>query len=140
MQPLRVNTRLVLPAHELHVSFAHSGGPGGQNVNKVATKAVLRFSVRASQTLGDTRRARIMERLRSRLTKEGELVIHASRYRERARNVEDARERLATSLQAALLVAKRRIGTKPTRSSKRRRLTNKRQRSQTKNLRRNTDE
>ena len=140
MQPLRVNTRLVLPVHELHVSFAHAGGPGGQNVNKVATKAVLRFSVRASQTLGDTRRARIMERLASRLTKEGELVIHASRYRERARNVEDARERLASSLQTALLVAKRRIGTKPTRSSKRRRLTNKRQRSQTKNLRRNTDE
>ena len=63
MEPLRVNARLVLPAGELDVSFARAGGPGGQNVNKVESKVVLRFSVAESRTLGDVRRARLLERL-----------------------------------------------------------------------------
>ena len=135
-----MNARLVLPADELRVSFAHAGGPGGQNVNKVATKVVLRFSVQDSSALGETRRARLLERLGSRLTKEGELVIHASSYRERARNIEDARDRLAATLRDALTVPKHRVATKPTRASKRRRLNEKRQRSETKRLRKNRDE
>ena len=139
MDPLRVNGRLVLPPEELSVSFARSGGPGGQNVNKVASKVVLRFDVRASQALGEVRRARLLEGLAPRLTSRGVLVLHASRYRERARNLADARERLASLLRDALSVPKARRATKPTSGSKRRRLAAKRQRGQRKQDRRSLD-
>jgi len=123
-----VNGRLVLPPEELSVSFARSGGPGGQNVNKVETKVVLRFSVIGSATLGEARRSRLLERLASRLTGSGELIVQASRYRERARNLEDARERLASVLREALQVEPPRRATRPTAGSKRRRLEEKRRR------------
>jgi len=140
MEPLTVNARLSLPPDELDVQFAHAGGPGGQNVNKVETKVVMRFSVRESKVLGDARRERLLKRLGSRLTKDGTLVIHASRYRERSRNIEDARERLANMLRDALVDQKRRVATKPTRSSQRRRLDAKQRRSDTKRLRRRPEE
>jgi len=136
MDPLRVNTRLVLPAEELSIAFTRSGGPGGQNVNKVATRVQLRFSIAESKVLGETRRARLTERLSSRLTREGELLITSSRHRERERNIEDARERMAEVLREALQVQKKRRATKPTRGSKKRRLDTKRQRGQVKRDRR----
>ena len=135
-EPLRVNSRLVLPAEELRVSFARSGGPGGQNVNKVASKVVLRFSVRDSRSLGETRRAWLLERLAGRITKEGELVLHASRFRERGRNMEEARERLAAILREGLTRRPPRRPTRPTRASVQRRLEAKRRRSETKRERR----
>ncbi|MEM7311504.1 MAG: alternative ribosome rescue aminoacyl-tRNA hydrolase ArfB [Planctomycetota bacterium] len=132
--PLRVHSRLTLPADELGVTYARSGGPGGQNVNKVESKVVLRFSVRASRTLSETQRERLLERL-PRLTGAGELVIHASRYRDRERNLDDARERLATMLRDALAQRRARKATRPTRASQRRRLDAKRRRSETKRRR-----
>jgi ribosome-associated protein len=140
MEPLPVTSRLTLPAEELEVSFARSGGPGGQNVNKVASKAVLRFSVRESQTLSDGQRHLLLQRLSGRLTGEGELVIHASRHREQARNLDDARERLAETLRGALTIPRKRKKTRPTRSSQRRRLETKRQRGQLKSDRRKKHE
>ena len=131
-QGLRVNGRLTLPPDELRTSYARSGGPGGQNVNKVATKVVLRFSVARSQALGDWRKERLLERLASRLTNEGELVIHASRHRERHRNEEDARERLAQMIRDALQPVRARRATRPTRGLKERRLAEKKRRSQVK--------
>jgi len=131
-----VNARLVLPAEELSIAFTRSGGPGGQNVNKVATRVQLRFSIAESKVLGETRRARLTERLSSRLTREGELLITSSRHRERERNIEDARERMAEVLREALQVQKKRRATKPTRGSKKRRLDTKRQRGQVKRDRR----
>ncbi|TDJ69325.1 MAG: aminoacyl-tRNA hydrolase [Planctomycetota bacterium] len=135
MEPLRVNERLVLPPEELSVAFARSGGPGGQNVNKVATKVVLRFSIEASASLGETRRARLLGRLASRLTGSGELLVQASRYRERGRNLADARERLAAILREALQVQRPRRATRPTAGSKRRRLEAKRRRGELKRRR-----
>jgi ribosome-associated protein len=135
VEPLRVNARLTIPPDELRVAFSRSGGPGGQNVNKVETRVELRFSVRDSAVLGEARRERLLERLASRLTKEGEIVLHASTSRHRARNLEDARERLATLLAEALRQERPRKATKPTRGSQERRLKEKKQRSETKRRR-----
>ncbi len=126
--PLRVSERLMLPAAELRFGYARSGGPGGQNVNKVATKVLLRFSVRDSRALGERRRAWLLERLAGRLTAEGELLVQASRYRERGRNEQDARERLARLLREALAVPQERRATRPTRGAVERRLREKRRR------------
>jgi len=129
---VRVNGRLLIPERELSLEAARSGGPGGQNVNKVASKVVLRFSVRASRALGERRRALLEERLAGRLNKNGEVVIHASRHRERSRNEQDARERLAAMLREALRTPKKRVATRPTRASKRRRLADKRRQAEKK--------
>jgi ribosome-associated protein len=136
MESLRINSRLILPPGELHVSFSRSGGPGGQNVNKLATRVQLRFCVLDSPTLGERRRALLMRQLESRLTKVGEVVVHASSHRERGRNLEDARQRLAAMLRTGLQVPKRRKATKPTRASKRKRLDTKRKRGDLKRSRR----
>ena len=136
MEPLRINSRLILPPGELHVSFSRSGGPGGQNVNKVATRVQLRFCVLESPSLGERRQARLVRQLGSRLTKGGEVVVHASSHRERGRNLEEARQRLAALLRTGLQVPKRRKATKPTRASKRKRLDAKRKRGDLKRSRR----
>lgn len=133
---LRVNARLELSERELVVRAVRSGGPGGQNVNKVASKVVLSFSVRESRALGERRRSLLLERLAGRLNRRGELVIHASRFRERRRNEEDARDRLASLLRESLRSPKERLATRPTRSSRERRLAEKRRRSERKRSRR----
>ena len=140
LPPVGSGKTLLLPADELSVSFARSGGPGGQNVNKVETKVVLRWNPRTSRVLGEEQRELLLTRLASRLTGEGELVLHASRYRERARNLEDARERLADIVAAALVVQRTRRATRPTRGSQRRRLDAKSRRSDVKKNRRRPEE
>jgi ribosome-associated protein len=136
---LAVTPRLAIPAAELTTTFARSGGPGGQNVNKVASKVVLRWSPAASEVLSDAQRARLAERLAARLTGAGEIVIHASSHRTRARNLDDARERLAELVRDALAQRKARKATRPTRGSQKRRLDTKKRRSETKQRRRGLD-
>ncbi len=139
-RPLRVSESLVIPGDEIRVAFTRSGGPGGQNVNKVETCAVLRFSVRDSASLSAEARSRLETSLRARLTKEGELIVRADRHRDRASNLEDGRERLARILASGLHRPAPRKATRPTRGSIRVRLEAKRRRSRTKRGRRGEDE
>ncbi|MCL4170608.1 UNVERIFIED_CONTAM: hypothetical protein GTU68_036171 [Idotea baltica] len=137
---MRVTSRLTIPPDELELTFARSGGPGGQNVNKIASKALLRFSIRESASLNPNQRHLLLQRLGGRLVGDGELLIQASNHREQARNVEDARERLASILREALTVQKKRKATRPTRSSQRKRMDAKTRRGKLKQDRRRNHE
>jgi ribosome-associated protein len=134
--PLRIKPTLELPADELLVTFSRSGGPGGQNVNKVESKVELRWSPATSRVLDERQRARVLAAWKDKLTEAGEYLIRASEHREQGRNLEAARARLATQLRSALAEPKVRRATKPTKGSQRRRLTDKKVRGEIKRLRR----
>ncbi|MCB0909832.1 MAG: aminoacyl-tRNA hydrolase [Nocardioidaceae bacterium] len=127
---------LVLPATELVERFSRSSGPGGQSVNTTDSRVELDFDVATSAALSEAQRQRALARLASRLV-DGRLVVVATEHRSQHRNRVAARERLAVILRAALVPpAPPRRPTKPSRGARERRLTDKRQRSQTKALRR----
>lgn len=126
---LFVQRGLVLPESELLVEVSRAGGPGGQNVNKVATRVTLRWSVVGSRVLDDAARARLLQALAHRLTRSGEVVVHASATRSQVDNRRAARERLAELLRQALFVPRERRKSRPTRASKTRRLEGKQRRS-----------
>ena len=126
MEPLRINSRLVIPPKELHVSFARAGGPGGQKVNRTASQVQLRFSIKESACLGERRQNILCRALKSKITSKGELLIIAKSHREQIRNLEEARERLTNLIREALRPQKTRRATKPTKGSKMRRLESKR--------------
>ena len=132
---LRIGPRLCIPGAELHFETSRSGGPGGQNVNKVETRVSLRFNLLASQSLDERTRGWLALRLATELTSKGELLLHASRFRSQSRNIEDARERLADMLRSALVRPRQRKATRPTRGSQERRLSAKHQRSEIKRAR-----
>ncbi|MHC5209822.1 MAG: alternative ribosome rescue aminoacyl-tRNA hydrolase ArfB [Planctomycetota bacterium] len=133
---LYVKRGLVIPESELRVEVSHSGGPGGQNVNKVATRVSLRWRMTASRALSDAQRDRLAERLATRLTRTGELLVHVDESRSQARNREIARKRLAGIVRRALAVPRVRRATRPTRASRERRLGQKQRRARTKQQRR----
>jgi len=137
---LTVDSRIQIPDAEFQWSFVRSSGPGGQNVNKVSSKAVLRWQAAASPSLPPEVRARFLARYGSRLTTEGELVISSQRYRDQGRNVEDALEKLRGMIAEVARPPKRRRPTKPTKASVTRRLESKQARSRTKQGRRRVDD
>lgn len=129
---LIVTSSIAIPDAELIERFTRADGPGGQHVNRTESAVELRFDIASSPSLPDAVRDRLLARGDRRITDAGVLVIQARRFREQARNRDDARDRLAEIVRAATVVAKKRVATRPTRASKERRLAGKIQRSQTK--------
>ena len=126
---LEITPALTIPDDELVERFVRSGGPGGQNVNKVATAVELRFDIAGSPSLPAEVKARLLARRDRRITAEGVLVLSSHLIRSQELNREDARERLAAFIESGLRAPKPRVATKPTKASKLRRLDAKRERS-----------
>jgi ribosome-associated protein len=133
---IEVTAAIAIEESEVSESFIRASGPGGQNVNKVATAVQLRFDVRNSQSLPHQVRERLEKLAGARLTKDGVLVISADRYRTQERNRADALERLLALIRRATEAPKPRRPTRPTRASKERRLKSKGERSAVKQARR----
>jgi ribosome-associated protein len=134
-----VDAGIEIPESELVERFVRSSGPGGQNVNKVATAVELRFDVAQSTVLPEPVRERLLARRDRRVTAEGVLVINAQRFRTQERNRQDARERLAAFIATGLKAPTPRIATKPSKAAKKRRLDDKRQRAGVKRQRATKD-
>lgn len=133
---LVVDSRLRIPLKEFEFSFARSGGPGGQNVNKLNTKATLRWPIAASESLPPAVKQRFLESYATRISNDGELIITSQRFRDQGRNIDDCLEKLREMLAAVATPPKKRRPTRPTKASKERRLNEKRATSQKKQRRR----
>ena len=132
---IRVTRDIIIDENELTETFVHASGPGGQNVNKVATAVLLRFNVAHSPALDDEVRRRLMRLAGGRITTEGDLLIDARRFRSRERNRKDAVDRLVALIREAARRPKTRRRTQPTVASKARRLESKRRRRDIKRMR-----
>jgi len=133
---IQITKDIALDEDELQFDFVRAAGPGGQNVNRVATAVQLRFDVRRSPSLTETVRARLMRLAGSRINKEGVLIINARRFRTQTRNRKDAIDRLIDLIRRAAQREKPRKKTRPSNAARDRRLQEKRRRSRIKNLRR----
>jgi ribosome-associated protein len=136
MEDLGVNSRLTIPAAQLVATYSRSSGPGGQNVNKVNSRVTLRWQVDGQPLLAHGWRQRLQARFASRISREGELVVHSEKYRDQPRNLADCRQRLAELLRECAAPPVQRKKTRPTMASQRRRLDDKRRQSQKKSHRR----
>lgn len=132
---LKVSPDVEIPESDLTVSFIRSAGPGGQNVNKVATAVQLRFALAANETLRADVKARLRALAGKRVTEAGELLIVSRESRSQEQNRRNAEERLIDLVRSALVAPKKRRATKPTRASKERRLEGKARSQRTKSLR-----
>ena len=135
---IHITDRISIDEGELEESFVRSSGPGGQNVNKLATAVQLRFDARRSPSLPNDVSVRLQRLAGKRLTREGVIVIIAQRHRTQERNRNDARERLFEWIRQAAIPPTPRRATKPTKASRERRLELKKHRSTIKGLRQRT--
>jgi ribosome-associated protein len=133
---LVVSPWVAIPRAELEARATRAGGPGGQHVNTSSTRVELRWNVRQTRALDETQRARVLERLATRLDAEGGVRVVASEFRSQRQNRDAAERRLADLVRRALVVPKVRKATKPSRAAKARRLDEKRKLSEKKRLRR----
>ena len=129
---LVVDDRVTIPATDLSWTASRSSGPGGQHVNKVATKVTLRFHLPQTQALSPRQKSRLRKLAGRRLDADGNLLVSAQAERSQRRNLERARQSLRRLVLRALVDDKPRVPTKPSRASKRRRLDDKRRRAQRK--------
>jgi len=132
---LVVNERLTVPGRDLSWTASRASGPGGQNVNKVATKVTLRFDLRGTDSLTRTQKARLRKLAGKRIDAQGSLMVNAQAERSQRQNLERARDGLRKLIGKALIPPKRRVATKPSRTAKRKRLENKRRRGDQKRVR-----
>ena len=117
-----ITSTITIPDEELQFTFARSGGPVGQNVNKVSSKAILHWDLLSSSALPEPVKERLRVQQAGRLTTEGELVLQSQRFRDQAKNVEDCREKLRAMVLTALQPPRVRKPTRPSKGSKKRRL------------------
>jgi ribosome-associated protein len=134
-EAIAITDSIAIEERELEETFVRSSGPGGQNVNKLATAVQLRFNLRGSPNVPPAMKARAEKLAGQRLTREGVIIISADRFRTQELNRDDARARLVELLQRAAVVPKVRRKTRPTLASKKRRIEGKKHRSQIKNRR-----
>jgi ribosome-associated protein len=137
---IRITASIALAEDELSETFVRAPGPGGQNVNKLATAVQLRFDAARSPSLPEDVRARLLRLAGRRVTGEGVLVIEAHRFRTQSRNREDARGRLIELIRAASVTPKVRRSTRPSAAARERRLQDKKARGEVKRGRRERDE
>jgi len=137
---MRINPQLDIDDSEIEILTTTSRGPGGQHVNRSETRVVLRWNVLRSESLNEDQRQRILDRLGSRISREGVLQVGAEEHRSQTRNRDLATERLAALLAGALHREKRRKATRPTRASRTRRLEEKKRRGAIKQRRKRPDE
>ena len=136
MDPLTVSEHWVIPARDLSVRFVRSSGPGGQNVNKVATKVELRLLLRATEALSIDQKSRLSAAYPSAVTREGEFIVTSDEHRSQAMNLEATRKRLREMILRVRRAPRPRRPTRPSRAAKQRRLDAKKHRAGLKQLRR----
>jgi ribosome-associated protein len=137
---LVISSTIAIPDDEFIWSYVRAGGPGGQNVNKVSSKALLRWNAAGSPSVPDVVKSRLLALNRKRITATGDLLITGQRFRDQERNRMDCLEKLAEIIREAATLPKQRRATKPTRGSHRRRLAAKKHRSTIKSNRRPANE
>lgn len=128
-----------IPFHELDFSYARSRGPGGQNVNRTNSAAILRWNLLNTQAFTDDIKTRLIEKLSPQMTSEGDILIRSETHRDQDQNRSECIRKLQALLQKALFVPKKRYATKPTRSSVRKRLEGKKKASEVKSNRKKID-